>query len=95
MSVAAHAVALTGADQVVSAGAAVYRGYSLRETAGAAATVRIYDNATTGSGTLLDTVRLSANESAREWYADGGLWAAAGIYVKVVAGAVEGSVRVG
>lgn len=87
-------VVLTGADQAVSAVPLIYHGFALRETAGAIATVRIYNNASAAAGTLLETIQLSANESAREFYAKG-IRADVGIYVKIVAGTVEGSVRVG
>jgi hypothetical protein len=92
----AHPVALTGSDQALRAvGPGVYRGFAIRETAGAVATIQIYDNASAATGTLLDTIRLAANESAREWYGNDGIWFQNGVYVKIVAGTVEGSVRVG
>ena len=75
-------------------GGGTYRGFSLRETAGAVATVRIYDN-TAASGTLLDTISFAANESAREWYGNGGLAFATGLHIDVVSGTVEGSIRIG
>lgn len=90
----ARSVALTGSDQAVRATASVYSGFTVRETAGSTALVRIFDNASAASGTVLDEISLSANESAREFY-PGGLWADNGIYVDVVNGAVAGSVRVG
>jgi len=91
----ANAVALTGSDQAVSATRAYYRGFTIRETSGsAAAVVRIYDNASAASGTLLDEISLAPGESAREWY-ETGIWAANGVYVDVVSGAVAGSVRIG
>lgn len=94
--VAARAVALTGADQVISDGPAFYRGFSLRNTsASAVATVRIHNHPSSASGSLLDAVEVAAGESAREWYGGVGIFADAGIFVDVVAGAVEGSVRVG
>jgi len=85
-------VALTGSDQVVSASGSVYKGFAIRETAGAAAVVLVYDHASAASGTLLDTISLAANESAREFYSEG-IMALLGIYVDVVSGAVAGSVR--
>lgn len=95
MGVSARAVALTGGDQLVATGGAMYRGFSIRETTGSAtAVVRVYDGAG-AAGTLLDTVSLGAAESARELYGSCGIWASDGIYVDVVSGAVEGSVRVG
>jgi len=93
---AAVPVALTGADQAAAAaGPGTYLGFAIRETAGAVATIRVYDNASAASGTLLDTIELSANESAREYYGPDGLWFKSGVYVKIVAGTVEGSVRIG
>jgi hypothetical protein len=93
MRAAVGAVALTGSDQAVSAKPAIYAGFVIRETAGAVAVVRLYDNPSAASGTLIDDVALAANESAREFYPNG-IWAATGIYVKIVSGAVEGSIRV-
>lgn len=92
--VGSSAIALTGANQVVRTDGTLYYGFSLRETAGAVATVRIYDNASAASGTEIDSIELAANESAREFYV-GGIWAVNGLYVSIVAGAVEGSVRIG
>lgn len=86
-------VALTGSDQTVRSTEGIYCGFTIRETAGSTAVVRIYDN-TAASGTLLDTIGLAANESAREFY-PGGIWVSTGIYVDIVSGAVEGSIRIG
>lgn len=83
-------------DQLIWTGRARYCGFSLRETAGSTAVVRIYDN-TTNSGTIIDTIALAPGESAREFYPDddgtGGIQAITGIYCKVVSGTIEGSVR--
>lgn len=88
-------VALTGSDQVVRAIPSYYRGFTVRETTGGAtAVVRIYDNASAASGTVLEEISLTGGESAREFY-PGGVWATNGIYVDVVSGAAAGSVRVG
>lgn len=89
-----QSVPLTGSDQVVSGGAAVYRGFTISETAAAVARVRIYDNASAASGTVLEEISLAANESAREFYPVG-VWAASGIFVDVVSGTVSGSIRIG
>jgi hypothetical protein len=95
MGTSARAIALTGSDQAVRADATIYRGFSIRETSGsAAAVVRLFDNASAASGTVLDEISLASGESVREWY-EGGIWAVNGIYVDVVSGAVAGSVRVG
>jgi hypothetical protein len=94
MTPAAAPRALTGSDQQVVTGPATYRGYSLRETASAAAVVRVWDG-TSAAGTLLDTVALAADGSAQAWHDGGGIRAASGVFVEVVSGAVEGSVRIG
>jgi hypothetical protein len=93
-AVSAVAIALTGADQAVLAGPGVYRGIVLRETAASTAVVQIWDG-TGAAGTLLDVVGLAASGSAREWLGDGGLRFKTGLYVEIVSGAVEGSVRIG
>lgn len=90
----ARAIALTGSDQLIRTGGAIYRGFTIRETAGAAATIRIHDG-TSASGTLLDVVGLAIGESAREWYDTGGIWAENGVYVDIVTGTIEGSIRIG
>ncbi len=94
MGTRATLVALTGSDQVVRTTHGTYSGFSIRETAGATAVVRVYDNASAASGTLLDSISLAANESAREYYL-AGIAVANGIYVDVVSGAIEGSIRIG
>lgn len=88
-------VNLTGSNQSVITRPVRYCGFSIRETAGSTALVRIFDHATAASGTVLDEVALAAGESAREFYgSDGAPMAQAGIYVQVVSGSVAGSVRV-
>lgn len=69
----------------------IYGGYSLRETAGAAATVRLWDNASAASGTIVATIALVANAS-RDFIAPQGVRFANGLFAEVVTGTVEGSV---
>lgn len=88
------AIALTGSDQVIASSRGAYHGFTLRETAGAVARVDVYDHPSAASGTLLDSISLAANESAREWYTPGGLEAQKGIFVDIVSGSVVGSIRV-
>lgn len=89
-------VALTGSDQAVRAGSAIYCGFAVQETGGSnAATVRVYDNASAATGTLIDTVNLAAGGSETRMY-DRGLWCENGIYVDVGGtGTVAGSIRIG
>lgn len=87
-------VLLTGANQAVLANYGMYAGFTVRETSGSAtALVRIWDNASAGSGIILEEISLLGGESARELYARA-IRADNGIYV-TVSGAVAGSVRVG
>ena len=90
----ARTIALTGANQVARPAASVYLGFTIRETAGAAAVVRIWDNAAAAAGTVLEEISLAANESRGECYASG-VWAENGIYVQVVSGTVAGTLRIG
>ena len=89
----AQTLALSGSSQALRSTQTVYAGFTIRETAGSTAVVRLYDN-TAASGTLLETISLAANESAGAFY-PGGIWAATGIYVSIVSGTIEGSVRIG
>jgi hypothetical protein len=91
-AIPATPVALTGADQAVATSRTTYRGITVRETAGAVATVRVFDNASAATGTLLDSIALAAGASLSLLYV-GGLSARNGVYVDVT-GAVEGSVRI-
>jgi hypothetical protein len=79
----------------IAATAKDYRGFTIRETAGAAAVVVLYDNASAASGAILEEIALAPLESAREFYPDGGVKTTAGIYLSVTSGAVVGSVRTG
>lgn len=90
-----RAVAMTGADQVIFAGFCEYAGFTIRETAGAAAVVQLWDNATTNLGTLLETIALAANASLNPSPFIDRVRADNGIFLKKVSGAFEGSVRVG
>lgn len=96
MSGYARTVALTGSDQAVSARACIYRGYTVVETgASNAATVRIYDNASAASGTLIGAANLAAGGSA-DIALVGGTWCENGIYVDLGGtGTVAGSIRIG
>lgn len=71
-----------------SAGSVV--GYSLRETAGAVAVVRIFDGPD-ANGQLVAAVNLAANGSAGHWWGPGGVGFTGGLFVSIT-GAVEGAV---
>jgi hypothetical protein len=87
-------VNLTGSNQVIVASAKDYRGFTIRETAGSTAVVVLFDNASAASGTILEEIGLTANESRSEFYA-AGLDTSNGVYASIVSGAVAGSVRLG
>jgi len=73
-----------------------YFGFSLRETGAGAISINIREGSATGP--IIDAIRLSANESAREWYGPQGLVCNSNVlYYEVVGGgtAPVGSVRVG
>jgi hypothetical protein len=76
-----------------SAGALV--GYSVRETAGAPAVLRLRDGADTSDlRNVLQTVSLAARESARESFQPAGIGYDYGLYIEVVSGQIEGSAQV-
>lgn len=91
--VRANPVSVTGSAAVVAT-RAVFMGASVRETAGSTAAVRIYDNASAASGTLVAAFSLPANGSFTV-APPGGVQAVNGLYWSVVSGSVEGSVWVG
>lgn len=88
MAVQAKAIA-TGLKRT---GKGKYYGFSVRETAGAAAVIRIYDGVT-AAGLLLETLAFGPNECMGDFYA-GGIMCQVGVYVDVVSGTVEGTVRI-
>lgn len=90
---AVRPVALSGSSQAILGAAGLYHGFSVEETAGATARIRVYDN-TSAAGTRVETITLSPNESAREYYGTG-IAVTNGVYVEIVSGTVAGSVRVG
>lgn len=89
----ANAVSVT-ATGAVSAAPCSLRGASIRDTSGATNTIRLYDNASAASGTILLTVQLAANASIPPLSIPNGIRAVNGIYLSA-SGAVEGSVWVG
>lgn len=95
MTAATRSIALTGSDQAVRTAAGWYRGYTVVETGGAdTATVRIYDNASAASGTLIGAANLAAGGSA-DVHCDP-VWCENGVYVDLGgSGTVAGSVRIG
>lgn len=94
MASTVRAIALTGSDQAVRSGFGTYCGITVRETAGSTAVVRVFDG-TSASGTVIDAVSLAANAAWTTYVAGAGIRVDTGIYVDIVSGTVEGSVRVG
>jgi hypothetical protein len=87
MNAPARGLALAAGAAITGVGA--FRGFTVRETAAAVASFRIWDNATAASGRLLATVSLAANAS-EQFETD--LVYANGLFVEIVAGTVEGSI---
>lgn len=83
ISVSTDAAAFTGRQKLL--------GWTLRETAGAVATVDLFDN-TAASGTRVGAISLAAAGSSTEWFPDG-IQVANGIYYDVT-GTVAGSIFV-
>ncbi len=91
----AETVTLTGsppASQVVRTGSGAYRGFAFRETAGTTVVIVLWDNASTSSGKILETILLPANGSAGIDMSDGRKYSA-GIYAQITgSGTLQGSV---
>lgn len=95
MTPPARSLPVTGTGAVL-AGRGAYLGFTFRETGGTTtAVVKVFDNASAASGTLLDTIAVPASTSARQWYGPQGKFAENGVYVSVSGGTVEGSVSIG
>lgn len=77
----------------VTAEAAEVCGWSLRETAGAAATVELWNGNGTG-GERLFVLALAANGSSTTGPLEHGIDFGRGVYLEVVAGSVNGAVWV-
>lgn len=69
----------------------VYKGITVRETAGSTAVLRIRQGSVTG--VILDTISLAANQSVTTWY-DDGKYCNGAVFEDTVSGAYEGSVFV-
>lgn len=87
------AQAKTFAAGSLAGGAGFYAGFSLRETAGAAAVVRLWDN-TSAAGKLIATIALPAS-SSKDFSVPAGVAFATGLFAEIVSGTVEGSVYIG
>lgn len=87
---------VAGATQIVAAaGPGMYKGIVVRETSAAALVLRIWDNASAASGTLLDIISVAANGVVSSWPVDA-LWFSNGVFIERVSGTnFEGSVRLG
>lgn len=87
---------VAGATQVLqSAGRGRYRGITVRETAGGALTLQLFDNAAAASGTIIDTIVVPAN-GVVSYFFESGVFLANGLFLnRVAGGAFEGSVRLG
>lgn len=79
--------------QASGSGPIIYMGYSVRETAGAAASFRVREASVTG--TILESRALAPNESLGEWFGpQGKLCNSTVLYYEKVSGTIEGSVSV-
>ncbi len=88
---AATAVALTGADQQIATGNAVFMGYAVADDAAGVPVVNFY-NGTDNTGTLITTARKLDGKHETEWFGPNGVHCPDGIYADVTAGTPSGSV---
>lgn len=65
-------------------------GFSITETASTPATAQvILHHGTSNAGSIISWVKLSANESTRDWYGDAGIGVANGLYVNRISGTTQ------
>jgi hypothetical protein len=88
MSTTAQAKAYAAGALLANAG--ILAGFSLRDTSGAANTIKLFDNLSAASGTVIAVVQLAANASQTVAIPDG-VWVASGLFAQQT-GAAEGSV---
>ena|SRR6185437_3108395 len=69
-------------------------GYSLHETSGATALVKLHDG-NDAAADLVAVISLVANESPRAWMLPGGIAFSNGLFVNVVSGSIEGVIYLG
>lgn len=87
-------IATTTADRTPYVGACCLRGWSFRETTGAAvASLVIYDGAAT-AGQIVTAIDLSANESTRDYVPGNGILLRTSCLIDVTAGSIQGSVLI-
>lgn len=81
----------TGGTARPTTSAAALIGFAIRETTGAAgATVLLREH--DAAGDVIVPIKLGNGECRSEWFGPGGINVQAGLYVDVVAGAIDGSV---
>ena len=68
----------------------ILAGFSIRDTSGATNTVKLFDNSSAASGTVVASVQLAANASQIIAIPDG-LWLQSGLFAQAT-GTAEGSV---
>lgn len=91
-------VVQTDTNKPIRTSASTYYGYTLYNHGPNAAVVRIYDNPSTSTGTLLDIVYIPAYVTVNAYYpvedSTGGLLAKTGVLFWANPTTIEGSVRV-
>lgn len=83
------AKAISGSSQILEATGVNVMGWSVRETAGAAAVVRLRNGGLVTSP-IIAVISLAANGGETVSLAESGLRSDFGLYVQIVSGAVEG-----
>lgn len=87
---------VSGATQVLKAGPTRYKGIVVRELSAGAMVLRLWDNASAASGTVIDVISVAANGVAQVYLPDDGVACANGLFLERVSGTnFEGSVRLG
>lgn len=88
------AIATTAASGIVYGRPCYLHGLTLREATGVAVADVDLNNGSDAGSAPAATITLAANESIREAYSPHGIWCPNGLFLRVNAGSVRGSVWV-
>lgn len=86
---AARPFVVPAAGGLILGGRCLRRGYSIRETAGAVAVLRLWDNSRTAGGQVVWSQPLAANAGLDKIPGYGGVAFEQGVFAEVVSGTVE------
>lgn len=86
---AAKPIIVGATSRLIIGGRAIWRGFSLTESAASTAQVKVWDNSGTNAGQLLANIFLTANQTIMQFPRDGGIACDQGLFCEIVSGAAD------